>query len=118
MPGCGVTETSYKDVLKTPFLNIRRFLKGADQMPGKRPTRRTQRYRVTLRLGPRDEALLRELERTVGHGSRTSLLTDALRHFYWSVVVKDQPVWLNLPRDTAASQQVETEPATGRKAVR
>jgi hypothetical protein len=86
-------------------------------MPGKRPTMRTQRYRVTLRLGPRDEALLRELERTIGHGTRTSLLTDALRHFYWSVVVKDQPVWISLPSNTAASDRVETKSQTGRTAA-
>jgi len=63
--------------------------------------------------------LLTELERVIGRESRTSLLIDALRHFYWSVVVKDQPVWINLPRNQAASQEVDAHRvSTKRKAAR
>lgn len=56
------------------------------------------RYRIGLRLGQKDEALLGRLEGLRGL-SRNAVLVEALRHFYWTVVIKELPAWTYLPPD-------------------
>jgi hypothetical protein len=51
-----------------------------------------------VRLGEKDEILLQRLEEKTGK-SRNALLVEALRHLYWTVLVKDQGVWSYLPSD-------------------
>lgn len=67
-------------------------------MPTRKRRSGVDRYRINLRLEPADEALLERLESATSH-SRNELVVEALRHFYWSLLVKDMPVWNYLPPD-------------------
>jgi hypothetical protein len=62
------------------------------------------RYRVPVRLGQKDKVLLDRLVDRVGI-SRQEIIVDALRHFYWSVLVIDEGARIGLPTWTPRREE-------------
>jgi hypothetical protein len=66
-----------------------------------------ERYRVPVRLGRKDRILLDRLVAELGK-NRNQMMTTALRHFYWTVMVKDEGVYISLPPDVfSEAEQAE-----------